>query len=265
MKFFYDVDYIDQIDLVTDGSNDGGIDFLYYDEEENELSVCQSKFTGVLSSEDIIKEIEKAYSTVQNFKKSHTGSYNERLKKALQNALDRLPDDNSNNIEYNIFTTAPIDINSAKRKIENSNHEFSVDTISIYQLDDIEKTIQRAQENLSTVDYEKIKIDHANNYLEYESDDLEGIFCNVLSSSVVQLYNKYSGAGLFDLNIRRYIRNKLVDSGIIKTLDSDRENFWFLNNGIIIACTEFEVDGNTVKLNLNYSCTSGTASANGCA
>ena len=66
-------------------------------------------------------------------------------------------------------------------------------------------------------------MDRARNYLEYESDDLEGIFCNVLSTSIVQLYNKYSGAGLFDLNIRRYIRNKLVDSGITRTLDTDRE------------------------------------------
>ena len=46
----------------------------------------------------------------------------------------------------------------------------------------------------------------------------------------------------------RYIRNTLVDSGIKKTLDSDRSNFWFLNNGIIIACEEFDIDGDTIKL-----------------
>lgn len=47
---------------------------------------------------------------------------------------------------------------------------------------------------------------------------------------------KYAGKGLFDLNIRKYIRNTLVDNGIKNTLDKDRQNFWFLNNGIIIAC-----------------------------
>ena len=31
-----------------------------------------------------------------------------------------------------------------------------------------------------------------------------------------------------------------------------RDNFWFLNNGIIIACTEFEPDGDTIKLH-NFS------------
>lgn len=53
---------------------------------------------------------------------------------------------------------------------------------------------------------------------------------------------------MFDLNIRRYIKNTLVDSGIKKTLDNNRENFWFLNNGIIIACEDYTIDGNTVKL-----------------
>lgn len=256
LKNIYGVEYIDQLDLVTDGANDGGIDFLYYDEEENKVIVCQAKYTGALSFDQIIAELNKMYSTVQNFKKAHTGSYNDKIKKALQNALDRLPDDSSDNIDFAIFTTAPVDINAAKKKIENTEHAFSAETVSIYDVEDIEKAIQRAQEMLKTVSYEKIKLDRAHNYLAYESDDLDGIFCNVLSTSIVQLYNKYSGAGLFDLNIRRYIRNKLVDSGITKTLDSDRENFWFLNNGIIIACTDYDVDGDTVRLE-NFSIVNG--------
>ncbi len=248
LRYIFGYDFIDQVDFVTDGSNDGGIDFISFDEEESKVIVCQSKYTGSLAFEQIITELSKMYSTVQNFKKAHTGSYNDRLKKALQNALDRLPDESIDNIEYNIFTTAPLDINGAMQKINNTQHEFPSDAVTIYTKDQIEKEIQKAQTQLPTVKYEKIKLDKANNYLEYESDDLIGIQCNVLSSSVIHLYNKYAGKGLFDLNIRKYIRNTLVDSGVKRTLDSERENFWFLNNGIIIACTEFNVDGNTVKL-----------------
>lgn len=256
LKYFYDVNYIDQIDLVTDGANDGGIDFLTYDEEENKVILCQAKYTGALSFEQIITELDKMYSTVENFKRSLTGSYNDKIKKALQNALDRLPDDSSENIEYALFTTAPLDTNAAKRKIETTQHNFPIDAVTIYTVDDIEKTIMSAHEALSTVSSEKIKIDKPNNFLEYESDDLSGIFCNVLSSSIIQLYNKYSGKGLFDLNIRRYIRNKLVDTGINNTLDKDRENFWFLNNGIIIACSDFYLDGDTIRLE-NFSIVNG--------
>ena len=248
LKNIFDVDYSDQADLVTDGTRDGGIDFLYYDEDDNKLSLCQSKFQSSLSFDEIISEFTKMYSTVQNFRKSHTGDYNERIKKALQNALDRLPEDSPDNIEYVMFTTAPVNIDAAMRKIANTEHEFSSDAVAIFIADDIDKYIQRAQETLQTVKYEKIKIDKPKNYLEYESNMLRGIFCNVLSSSIVQLYDKYAGAGLFDLNIRRYIKNTLVDNGIKRTLDKERENFWFLNNGIIIACTEYDIDGDTIKL-----------------
>ncbi len=248
LKYIFGVDYIDHADCVTDGTDDGGIDFLYYDDEEAKLILCQSKYTKSLQFNDIIAELDKMYSTVQNFKKAATGSYNDDLKRSLQNALDRLPDDNADNIEYQVFTTAPVDINNAMKKVQSTVHGFPADAVVIFTTDEIEKGIQRAQEQLPTVKEEKIRIDKAKNYVEYTSNDLSGLQCNVLSTSIVQLYNKYAGAGLFDLNIRRYVRNTLVDSGIKSTLEKDRENFWFLNNGIIIACTDYVVDGDTIKL-----------------
>ncbi len=248
LHYIYGYEYIDQTDLVTDGPNDGGIDFISYDEEDSKVIICQSKYTGALTYEQIINELSKMYSTIQNFKLAHTGIYNDRLKKALQNALDRLPDESIDNIEYAIFTTAALDVDGAMRRINNTQHEFPADAVAIYTGEQIENEIQKAQVQLPTVQHEKILLDKANNYLEYESDSLIGIQCNILSTSLIQLYNKYSSKGLFDLNIRKYIRNKLVDSGVNKTLDTNRDNFWFLNNGIIIACTDFEVDGNTVKL-----------------
>lgn len=256
LKNYFDVDYIDQIGLVTDGPNDGGIDFLYYDEEEAKVIVCQSKYCADLKLDQIISELNKMYSTVQNFKRANTGMYNDSLKLALQNAQDRLPEDNNDNYEYHIFTTAPVDINMAMKKLENTSHEFPTEAVFIYTADDIEKTMLRCLESLSMVEFEKIKLDRAKNYLEYESKDSIGIMCNVLSTSIIQLYNKYAGAGLFDLNIRRYIKNTLVDSGIKRTLDNNRENFWFLNNGIIIACESYEIDGNTVRLS-NFSIVNG--------
>ena len=65
LKNIFDVDYAEQIDLVTDGTNDGGIDFLYYDDESNKLSLCQSKYKSSLTYDEIIEEFSKMYSTVQ--------------------------------------------------------------------------------------------------------------------------------------------------------------------------------------------------------
>ena len=176
LKFCFGVNYIDQIGLVTDGSNDGGIDFLYYDEEDAKVVLCQSKYTGALSFEEMVTELNKMHSTVLNFKKANTGMYNETLKVALQNAIDRLPEENPDNFEYNIFTTAPIDVSQALKKIENSNPDFPVDLVVIFTEDDIDKAIQKVQETLDTVAEDKIRIDKARNYLEYESNDSKGIF-----------------------------------------------------------------------------------------
>lgn len=248
LGYIFGVDIIDQDDLITDGPNDGGIDFIYYDEEEMKVILCQSKYTDTLSFNTIIAELDKMYSTLQNFRVANTGSYNDRLKKVLQNALDRLPEENTDNIEYNLFTTAPLDVEGAIRKIDNTQHGFSTDAVKIFIAEDIEKEIKNTLEALDMVSYEKIRLDKPKNYLEYESAKNRGIMCNVLSTSIIQLYNKYAGRGLFDLNIRKYIRSTLVDSGIKDTLNKDRENFWFLNNGIIIACQDFEIDGDTVQL-----------------
>lgn len=249
LEYFFNVQaFQDQDDLVTDGSNDGGIDFLFYDDDENKLHVCQSKYTSALSYEDIVKELNKMNSTIVNFRIGNTGSYNERLKSALQNAMDRLPDEEADNITYDLFTTAPINVEEALTHIAKSSPKYSVDSVSLYSEEDVEKRIQDVQEKIQTVDYYKLRIDKSNNYLEYESDNAKGAMINLQSQSLIALYNAYSNRGLFDLNIRRYIANKTVDSGIKRTLDKERDDFWFLNNGIIIACEDFSISGDYVTV-----------------
>ena len=83
---------------------------------------------------DIKKEFDKICDTINNFRQSNTGSYNEKLARTFQNDLDSLPDD------------------------------------------------------------------------EQE--------------------------GLFDMNIRRYVGNRLIDDKIKETLDENRDDFWFLNRAI---------------------------------
>lgn len=248
LSVFYNQPITDQI--ITDGPNDGGIDFIYYSDEDNKLVLGQSKYTSSLTRNEIVDELNKMYNTVNNFKKSITGGYNENLKRELQNALDQLPDDQSGNIEYNIFTKADIDnIEGLLSSLENSLPEnFPIDSIKIFSLKDITKTIEAFNSKINTVTEDKIKIDRPKNFLKYESDVFEGLMCNVWSSSIKRLYNKHQNNGLFDLNIRRYIPNKSVDKGIKETLDHERDNFWFLNNGIIIACQEFRHDGDMIHL-----------------
>lgn len=45
--------------IVTDGSNDGGIDFIYYYDDEAKLVLAQSKYTASLDANSVIAEFQK--------------------------------------------------------------------------------------------------------------------------------------------------------------------------------------------------------------
>ena len=121
LTYFFDVkDFDDKYDCVTDGANDGGVDFLYFDDEESKLFICQSKYTENISYGDVRNEFDKICDTVNNFRKGNTGAYNENVKRTLQNFLDRLPDDEQDNIEIAFFTSANInDIEDTLKRLAN--------------------------------------------------------------------------------------------------------------------------------------------------
>lgn len=233
---------------ITNGPNDGGIDFVYYDDEESKVVLGQCKYTENMKLNDIISELNKMSSTVENFKKAYTGTYNKKLKTNLQNALDRLPDESAGNVEYCIFTTSDINQNDVTNKLHAEHNLYSKDMVSVYGVSEINSQIKELIERAKTVNEYKIEIDYPHNVLQYETDNVSGIMVNMSSESLVRMYDKFKDEGLFDLNIRKYIKNKTVDEGIKETLDKERDNFWFYNNGLTIACSEYVLDGNKVKL-----------------
>lgn len=246
---------------ITNGPNDGGIDFVYYDDEEPKVVLGQCKYTENMKLNDIISELNKMSSTVENFKKANTGTYNKKLKTNLQNALDRLPDESAGNVEYCIFTTSDINQNDVTNKLHAENNLYSKDMVSVYGVSEINSQIKELIEKAKTVNEYKIEIDHPHNVLQYETDNVSGIMVNMSSESLVRMYDKFKDEGLFDLNIRKYIKNKTVDEGIKETLDKERDNFWFYNNGLTIACSEYVLDGNKVKL-YNFSIVNGGQTTN---
>lgn len=132
LKNVFDMEYQDQNDSVTDGANDGGIDFVYYDEDDDRLIIGQSKYTSKLETNAIISELDKMYSTVCAFRNGSTGNYNSGLRRILQNAIDRLPDDGS--ILYGVFTTASINTEAIFSKIDRLEKMYSLVKMYYYMM-----------------------------------------------------------------------------------------------------------------------------------
>lgn len=230
---------------ITDGVSDGGIDFIYYDDENSKVIIGQNKYSNKISVNDAVAEIEKLDSTIQNFYKMQTSNYSTSLKQKVLEVLDRLTDDNEGNIDY-IFTSLS-SFNTGK-VISRVEGRAQYSDLIFNNLTDIEKTINDLKTELKVVPEYKFKIDTPKNYLHYQSNSTEGIIVNVSAGSLKEAFDRYESNGLFNLNIRRYIKSKNVDEAIKTTIKKDRDDFWFKNNGLTIACSDYNLDGNTVNV-----------------
>lgn len=240
--------------MITDGANDGGIDFIYFDEDENKIIIAQNKYSSNIEVNDVVAEINKIVNTIKDFEKYKTGAYSNELKDNLQNCLDRLTEETAGNIDIIFTSKAAFSHDKVMQKVEDSMEIISnIEFLDHFQIEDIMSKVKLQDE---IVEEAALNIDKTKNFLEYSAGNLEGIFVNVSSSSLINIFNKYQSKGLFNLNIRKYVRKKSVDDGINYTLNNEREKFWFLNNGLTIACNDFRIDGNKVKI-YNFSIVNG--------
>lgn len=230
---------------ITDSSNDGGIDFVYFDEDNSKVIVGQNKYSTNIDINTCVAEIEKLDNTLQNFQKNSTSNYSKDLKKRLLNILDRLNDENIGNIDYVFASLSTFDESKVIKRVEEKSQYSDLIFFNKYE---IEKTIENLQSELAVVSEFKFDLDETRNILRYSSEKYEGIVLNFSASSLKKAYDRYESQGLFNLNIRRYIKSKNVDDAIIASITNSKDDFWFKNNGLTIACKDFHIDGNVIKI-----------------
>lgn len=80
------------------------------------------------------------------------------------------------------------------------------------------------------------------------SNDMQAWTIAVRGGDLARLFDE-AKERLFARNIRRYLGDKVrVNRAIMDTIRSAPERFWFLNNGITVACHKAEVQGDTLKM-----------------
>lgn len=231
----------------VDGSKDGGLDYIYSDEET--LYLIQGKSSASLSIEDVDNALNKMAKTFTKFKDRKFDELNEAVKTALANAYDDLTDDK--NVELVLFTNTEFD-KAARKKIEDiANQELlSKFTVSVYDKNDIDlqKAIEEESSDLVGEGELLLELGDDNKANRLAFGDGKGIIVNVRASSLKTLYQKYNKHGLFSYNLREHIVQKNVDDAIDDTIKRERENFWYYNNGITIGCNDYSIDGYKLRL-----------------
>lgn len=264
-KFFYNkgrLSYSDYTDVFVDGKDDGGIDLVTIVEDNNgqaSLTVIQSKDIDIIpNSQDVVDIIKRMGQTLDDFYHSRTARYRKRLKQKLKDRLSEI-EDQSSNVELVAFINTNVSA-KVKEKILTTidgREELSDYNVSIFYKEDIEKQIQSMLEPHKYVSEAKIKFSKNDGVINYNEN---GLLVNIYASSLKDLYDRFKDRGLFEQNFRYYVRNKRIDDNIKKSLHTKRDQFWFLNNGIIIGCSDFSPDGEYIRL-YNFSIINGCQTA----
>lgn len=252
-KYFYNEGRFDVTDFknsYTDGANDGGIDLIAVNEGDiyKSLVLIQSKNVKNFNSKDEIKDIfTKMAQTVKDFRNDKVGSYNKNLRRIYREKYDDAVEDENFSIELVLF----INTNKSEeyrdeiflhlKKIE----ELEDFELSIFYKNEVEQQIKNFENGQRYVKEGKIDIYKEHGFIR---NGESGLLVNISALSVRNLYDKYRDEGLFEQNFRYFVRNKKIDDQINSSLKKKRDKFWFLNNGIIIGCKNFHLDGDNIKL-----------------
>lgn len=242
------------LDYLTDGSNDGGIDAIFNDptSEGNDIIIIQSKYyeTTTLTIENVAGELYKISETLKKLQNNKISEFSEKLVTAYRNATSELEDNGEIRIYF--FTSYQTKNKRERNKLDKSMCEyFKTYDLQLNFRNDIESQIELCDNGKLYVDDDKICIDDKDNFLKYENS----IIVNVSAQSLQELQNRRRN-GLLGMNLRYYIKQKAVDSGIANTIEKEPENFWYKNNGILIICDDYQIDGKEVKLH-NFSIING--------
>ena len=160
--------------------------------------------------------------------------------------------------EFNFSATKPLKIRiitdyipktaATKRSILNAlqmmkpEHDFVSYHLSFGN--DIEHEILEIENPKEYVDEGTILIDRPNNFAYFGEEG--SIIANISAISLKELYELYGYRGLFAQNLRYYVKNAKVDGNIIESIQERPGSFWYYNNGIIIICDDFTIEGRQI-------------------
>lgn len=253
----FDQDIVEE--YLTDGANDGGIDAIFNDptSESNDVIIVQSKFyeNTELGTDNVAGELYKINETLKKIQSNKVSEFNEKVVSAYRNATSQMEDNVSIRIVF--FTSYQPKNKRERNKLDKSMRDyFGKYDLEMNFRSDIEAQIEMCDNGKLCVDYDKIIIDDKDNYLTYK----DSVIVNISASSLQDLQNRRRN-GLLGMNLRYYVRQKAVDTGIEKTIHEEPENFWYKNNGIVIICDDYKIDGKEIKL-WNFSIVNGGQTTN---
>lgn len=141
-----------------------------------------------------------------------------------------------------------------------TNHKYSSDfkknvndfskknfnlNVEIFYVDDLCDIFRNKYSSKLYVDKYIFNLDDGNNVLHSPINcEKPSVVVNISANSIKAAYTSYGRnyGPLYSLNLRYYVSNKTIDKELKESIEKGYKDFWYLNNGIVIICEDFEIN-----------------------
>lgn len=249
-------DDLEPEDLI-DGGGDYQIDALHIDDSSAEnqatITLIQATFSESMSSTKLVRMHVGLDYLLQKPKAAYSVLMNKSLAAKIQEFRDLRNDILPSNIRFQCYYASLGDPAKCSGEFPEQQARiladyqtgfagFSFDALGPLEL--FERLDRRERKGAKVT--EKLKIVYDRNkasLLEHFIEGVSGVICTIPAQEIARIVNSHPT--VFDENLRQFLGvTGAVNQGIHESCVSEANAplFWFLNNGITVACDEFEVN-----------------------
>jgi hypothetical protein len=222
-----EVDDAIAVGAITDGSDDGGIDALYFDRSGNRLVLVQSKFkrNGTAPAQD---EVLKTINGIRSVRARQFDAFNEAIRNRLDEIEEAL-DTPGVKLEVLLIFLGDAQNQHAANDLNAYREELNqFGPVMEWQAAGLESIYGWlvAEQSPATVD-DQITLENW-----YGITTPRKAFYGQISAAALAKLVEDHGKALFERNIRHYLGSVGVNTAIERTVRSRPNDFFYLNNGI---------------------------------
>jgi AIPR protein len=231
----------DAADSVVDGGDDGGIDAIFYAADDATFFVVQSKYIAKGCGEPDLGEVTKFKTGLENLLqgKFEAFSKNEAWNKRLPQITTQLSDAEQVHVVL-VYSGIHTVSEDRLRLFEDLRQRFSADDdfieVQFCNLTTVHDWLTGAD---LTIGVDRVDLTLLNPGCWQKPH--KTVFGLLPLSDLASLYAQH-GKQLVAANIRAYKGSTKVNDRIVKTIEKEPENFFYLNNGLTAYCDRLEVN-----------------------
>lgn len=241
-------------DSITDGSNDGGIDGIYFDSSDKVLYIVQSKWhddgNGSIELGDALKFLDGVTKVLNN----ELETFNDRIQSRQADIQNAVFDANAKFVLVIAYTgqqplAAPV-AECLDNFIKSQNDTSEIMQLRILTQAELHRAVSAG------VAGTPISLEVQLNGWGQVRDPHLAFYGQVCATDVAEWMNSY-GNRLFSSNLRQFLGPSMVNDDIVETLHQRPEEFWYLNNGItaiVSSLAKKPIGGNSTDTGI-FECT----------